>query len=199
MARTLETSTVGQPTIEIVSLFPKQGKWTEEDYFKLPETNRIIELSEGRLIITPAPTTQHQIIIGNLYFVIKGYIRAKKLGEVVMSPTDVRLWKGNIRQPDIVYMSIEHIGRITKQYFGVPDLVVEMLSESTVKNDKEDKFYEYEKAGIPEYWIVDPFNQTIEVFALENGTYVAFGKWGIGEIAKSKLLDGFEVSVDEIM
>jgi Uma2 family endonuclease len=179
---------------------------TEEDYFKLPETNRIIELSEGRLIITPSPTTEHQKILGNLYFVIKGYIMAKKLGEVVMSPMDVRLWKGNIRQPDIVYMSIEHIDRITKQYFGIPDLVVEMLSESTAKNDKEDKFYEYEKAGIPEYWIVDPETKTIEVFTLENGTYTPCplvrgfgGISGIGETAKSKLLDGFEVSVDEIM
>jgi len=96
-------------------------------------------------------------------------------------------------------MSIEHIDRITKQYFGIPDLVVEMLSESTTKNDKEDKFYEYEKAGIPEYWIVDPETKTIEVYTLEKGVYVTFGKWGIGETAKSKLLDGFEVIVDEIM
>jgi len=78
-------------TTEIVSLFPRQGEWTEEDYFNLPETNRIIELSEGRLIITPSPTTEHQKILGNLYFVIKGHIMAKKLGEVVTSPVDVRL------------------------------------------------------------------------------------------------------------
>ncbi|MDQ1327050.1 MAG: hypothetical protein QG641_330 [Candidatus Poribacteria bacterium] len=198
MAQTLETSTVGQPTIEIVSLFPRQGEWTEEDYFNLPETNKIIELSEGRLIITPSPTEQHQKISGNLHFLIKNHIQIKKLGEVRYSPLDVRLYEGVIREPDIVFMSNEHKDRIAKTYWGVPDLVMEIISESTAKEDRVTKFFEYLKAGISEYWIVDSFRQSIEVFALENGTYVTFGKWGSGEIAKSKLLDGFEVIVDEI-
>ena len=68
MAQTLKISSVGQPTTEIVSLFPKQGEWTEAEYHRLPEANRIIELSDGRLIITPMPTTQHQLILGNLFF-----------------------------------------------------------------------------------------------------------------------------------
>jgi len=199
MARTLETSTVGQPTIEIVSLFPNQGKWTEEDYFKLPETNRIIELSEGRLIITPSPTEQHQRISLNLSLLIATYVKLYKLGEIRYSPLDVRLYEGLIREPDIVFMSNEHKDRIAETYWGVPDLVMEIISENTVKEDRLTKFFEYLKAGISEYWIVDPFRQSIEVFALENGTYVTFGKWGVGETAKSKLLDGFDVSVDEIM
>ena len=199
MARTLETSTVGQPTIEIVSLFPRQGKWTEEDYFKLPETNRIIELSEGRLIITPSPTEQHQRISLNLSLLIATYVKLYKLGEIRYSPLDVRLYEGLIREPDIVFMSNEHKDRIAETYWGVPDLVMEIISENTVKEDRLTKFFEYLKAGISEYWIVDPFRQSIEVFALENGTYVTFGKWGVGETAKSKLLDGFDVSVDEIM
>ena len=199
MARTLETSTVGQPTIEIVSLFPMQGKWTEEDYFNLPETNRIIELSEGRLIITPSPTEQHQRISLNLSLLIATYVKLYKLGEIRYSPLDVRLYEGLIREPDIVFMSNEHKDRIAETYWGVPDLVMEIISENTVKEDRLTKFFEYLKAGISEYWIVDPFRQSIEVFALENGTYVTFGKWGVGETAKSKLLDGFDVSVDEIM
>jgi len=199
MSKPLGTSTIGQPTIEILSLFPRQGEWTEADYFRLPETNRIIELSKGKLIMTPAPTTQHQIIIGNLYFTIKSHTMAKKLGEVVMSPVDVRLWEGNIRQPDIVFMSNEHRNRITTQYLGVPDLVIEILSESSVETDREDKYHEYEKAGVQEYWIVDPFTQCIDIYTLEDGTYIPYGKRGIGEIAKSKLLSGLEVSVDEII
>jgi Uma2 family endonuclease len=199
MSKQLETSEIGQPTIEILSLFPRQGEWTEADYFRLPETNRIIELSKGRLVMAPAPTIQHQIIIGNLYFTIKSHIMAKKLGEVVMSPVDVRLWEGNIRQPDIVFMSNEHQNRITKQYLGVPDLVIEILSESSIDTDREDKYHEYEKAGVQEYWIVDPFAQCIDIYTLEDGTYISYGKWEIGKVAKSKLLSGLEVKVDEII
>lgn len=195
----IEVSQNGQPTKEIVSLFPKQGEWTEDDYFRLPETNRIIELSEGRLIITPSPTEKHQRISGKIYFLIYSHVSRKNLGEVRYSPLDVRLYRGVIREPDIVFMSNEHRDRITEKYWGVPDLIVEILSESTEKEDRVTKFFEYLKAGVSEYWIVDPFRQTIEVFVLENETYVTFGKWGIGETAKSKLLDGLEVNVKEVM
>ncbi|MEK7396005.1 MAG: Uma2 family endonuclease [Candidatus Poribacteria bacterium] len=81
----------------------------------------------------------------------------------------------------------------------MPDLVMEILSKGTAKVDKEDKFQEYEKAGVLEYWIVDPFRKAIEVWTLGDGIYKKFGKWGIGETVKSKLLDGFEVRIDEVM
>jgi len=199
MTQTIEINTAEQPLIEILSLFPEQGEWTEEDYFRLPETNRIVELSGGRLIITPSPTEKHQRISLNLLLLIAAYVRSHKSGEIRYSPLNVRLWQDTVRQPDIVFMSNEHKDRIAETCWGVPDLVMEILSESTSKEDRVTKFFEYLKAGILEYWIVDPFKGTIEVFTLENGAYVTFGRWRIGEIAKSKLLDGFEVSVDETM
>jgi Uma2 family endonuclease len=199
MARTIEISQDGQPTIEILNLFPRQGKWTEADYFRLPETNKIIELSEGRLIITPPPTDLHQKIAAKLFLLICNHATSNNLGEVRFSPIGVRLSKGIIREPDIVFMSNEHKDRITEIYWGVPDLVMEILSKSTAKDDKENKFHEYEKAGVLEYWIVDPFNKSIEVFCLQNEVFTLFGKWVSRETAKSKLLDGLEISVDEVM
>ena len=199
MSQAVEKTQDEQLTIEIARLFPRQGKWTEADYFRLPETNKRIELSEGRLIITPSPTSQHQRIAFRLSNLLGNYILSHNLGEVVTTPMDTRLWKGKIRQPDIAFMSNEHLDRITEQLWGVPDLVVELLSEGTAKVDKEDKYFEYQRAGVQEYWIVDPFNQSIEVYTLKNGIYEIFGKWGPGEIAKSKLLDGFKVSIDSIM
>jgi len=185
--------------IEVAKLFPVQGKWTEKDYFSLPETNRIVELSEGRLIITPSPTEQHQRISGKIYFLLYDYLTRTNLGEVRYAPLDVRLLPGTIRQPDIVYMSNEHKDRISSKYWGVPDLAMEILSESTEIEDRTNKLYEYEKAGVMEYWLADPAKQTIEVFALERGTYVLLGKWGIGEVARSRLLTGFEIAVDAIL
>lgn len=184
--------------LEILDLFPRQGEWTEEDYYKLPETNRIIELSQGRLIITPAPTTQHQIVIGKLFLLIGNYVLSNNLGTTAMSPIDVRLYPGTIRQPDIVFISNEHKNRVHKQYLDPPDLVIEILSESTEQEDRTIKFYEYAKAGIPEYWIVDAEKHTIEVYISENREYKLLGKWDVGEIARSKVLTGFEVSVDSV-
>jgi Uma2 family endonuclease len=199
MAQPIEEIRSQESLIGLSKLFPRQGEWTESDYFRLPETNKIIELSEGRLIISPSPTTRHQQIVNKLNFLIYSHVLNNNLGEVVTSPMDVRLWKGNIRQPDIVFMSNEHRKRITKRYFGVPDLVMEILSKGTAKVDKEEKFQEYERAGVLEYWIVDPFKKNITIYSLKNGIYELFGKWGIGEIAKSKLLDSFEVSIDGAM
>jgi Uma2 family endonuclease len=184
--------------IEIAELFPCQGKWTEEDYFNLPETNRMIELSEGRLIISPSPTPKHQRIVKKLSFLMDEYIENNDLGEILMAPLDVRLREGIIRKPDIAFMSKEHKRRITTKRWGIPDLVVEILSKGNKKQDRVKKFEEYQRAGIPEYWIVDPFQQTIEVFTLEKGAYSLFNKRGTGEIAHSKLLAGFQVAVDSV-
>ena len=199
MAQTVRANQNKKLTTKIACLFPKQGDWTESDYFRLPETNRIVELSEGRLIITPSPTEQHQMVLGNLFVLFKMHIRSKKLGKVLTSPMDVRLYEGVIRQPDIVFMSNEHNDRTTEELWGVPDLVVEILSKGTIKEDREKKFKEYQNARVQEYWIVDPFKKIIAIYTLENGTFELFGKWGQGEIAKSKLLTGFEVSVDDVM
>jgi len=66
MAQAVETSVIGQPTKEITRLFPKQGEWTEADYFRLPETNQKVELVKGVLIISPAPSDKHQKISSKL-------------------------------------------------------------------------------------------------------------------------------------
>ena len=199
MTQTIEEIRQENLTIDILRLFPRQGEWTEADYFRLPESNRIIELSEGRLIISPSPTPKHQSISSNIHLLMGSFVLKKTLGKVCYSPLDVRLWEGKVRQPDIVFMSNKHLDRITEKMWGVPDLVVEILSEGTAEIDKENKYLEYQRAGVLEYWIVDPFNHSVEIYTLEHGIYSLFGKWGTGEIANSKLLDGFEVSIDEIM
>lgn len=188
-----------QPTVEILELFPHQGKWTEADYFKLPDTNHYVELSEGRLVILDMPTDSHQKAVGRLFRAIDTFVEERGLGEVRIAPLPVRLWQGKIREPDVVFMAAAHEDRITEDYWGVPDLVVEVLSRSTAQTDRSEKFVEYAQAGVSEYWLVDTAKQTIEVFTLEGGAYVLLGRWDPAEIALSELLTGFEVAVDTIM
>lgn len=194
-----ETIQGKQPAAEILELFPLQGEWTEEDYFRLPETNRLIELSEGRITILDMPTISHQKILEKLYKAMDAYVENNSLGEVHIAPLPVRLWKDKIREPDIVFYSKIHLDRISDEYMGVPDLAVEIVSKNTEQTDRTEKYYEYAKAGVAEYWIVDPTKQTLEVYALEQKSFVLYGFWSSSEIAKSRLLSGFKVAVGSIM
>ena len=182
----------------IAELFPAQGEWTERDYFLLPETNRIVELSEGRIVMPPHPTYSHQLALLNLYKRIDEFVARHGLGQVLVAPLPVRLWPGKIREPDIFFFAREHLDRIGERVFGVPDLVVEVVSEGTEHVDRGEKYVEYARAGVREYWIVDPKERSIEVYVLRSGRFELQGRYRPGDRARSELLCGFEVDVEEI-
>ncbi len=73
-------------TTEVAHLFPRQGEWTEEDYLSLPEVNRIVELSDGRLVVHEMPTTAPQRAVRNLLLAMDNFVRARGLGEVCVAP-----------------------------------------------------------------------------------------------------------------
>jgi len=183
---------------EVAQLWPPQQEWTEADYFALPETNRFVELSEGELIMPPHPTETHQRIVLRLVLLFQSFIEAHDLGIIRFAPLPVRLWLGKIREPDILFASHAHTDRIGEQAYGAPDLVVEVISPNTRRVDRDEKFLEYARADISEYWLVDPDAQTVEVFVFQDGAYTLLVKAGAGENARSQLLDGLEVAVDEV-
>ncbi len=180
----------------IAELFPPQGQWTERDYFSLPDTNRLIELSEGRLITPPHPTYSHQTAVHNLFLKLNAFVEARGVGVVRFAPLPVRLWPGKIREPDIFFIAKEHADRIGEQVCGVPDLVVEVLSPATRETDRGEKFFEYAKAGVREYWLIDLQKRLIEVYTLRGHVYeplaLCEGR------ACSQVLEGFSVSPAEI-
>ncbi len=196
----MTTITTNHPrlTTEIAELWPPQGQWTETEYFSLPDTNRIIELSEGEVFLMAPPSFTHQTVLDNLYSALKTFVRQHKLGRTAFAPLAVRLWPGKIREPDILFYANAHQDRIGERVSGVPDLVMEIISTGTRRTDRRDKFNEYAQAGIPEYWIVDPEHETIEVFVLDEGVYNLLVKAARGEKAYSALLSGFEVTCAEV-
>jgi Uma2 family endonuclease len=187
-----------KPAIEILQLFPCQGEWTESYYFNLPETSRLVELSEGRIIIKDMPTYEHQKAVLRLSKAMDTFAEENGLGEVCFSPMPVQLWQNKIREPDIIFMSNAHKDRISSKAWGVPDLAVEVVSPSNEDDDRVEKFAEYAKAGINEYWIVDPVKLSIEIYLLEKGKYSLKEKKQSGEIVSSSVLNGFEFSVDNL-
>ncbi len=188
----------GNLTIEVAELFPRQGEWTEEAYFSLPDTNRIVELSDGRLIMAPMPTYRHQETVFRLAIKLREFAERNEKGKVVLAPYPVRLWEGKIREPDIIFVLKENKWKLHEKYCDVPDLVVEVISPGTEKVDKEEKFKEYEKAGVKEYWICDPDKKEVFVYYLEEGKYKLFGHFKGEDKLRSKLLRGFEINLNEV-
>lgn len=183
----------------ISELFPEQGRWTEDDYFALPETNRIIELSDGQIIMSPYPTPLHQLISDNLQFWLSSFVREHGLGRVLSAPTAVRLWEGKVRGPDLIFLKTEHLDRIgAKVVEGAPDWVAEIISPRSRKIDRVERLAEYAEAGIPEYWLLDPEKQTIRVYWLEGDKYSLTATYKMGDIAKAETVHGFEVAVSDI-
>jgi Uma2 family endonuclease len=185
--------------VELAQLWSPQGQWTEEEYFALPDTNRFVELSEGELIMPPHPTHTHQRTVMRLAAALYAFVQRHELGTLQVAPLPVRLWPGKIREPDILFVAKEHSDRIGEQFYGPPDLVVEVLSPGTWRVDRREKMVEYAQAGIGEYWMVDPDAGTVEVLVLRAGAYTLRGKWGAGEVANSEVLAGFELNVGDVV
>ncbi|MBN1561962.1 Uma2 family endonuclease [candidate division KSB1 bacterium] len=125
------------------------------------------ELIEGDHFMTPSPNLYHQRISANLFWYLKEYVDERNLGIVLAAPTDIKLSDIDVLVPDIFYVEQERADRLYGNFLGeAPALVVEILSPSTAKRDREIKYKRYALYGVKEYWIVDPEKQAIEVHDL---------------------------------
>lgn len=183
-------------TWEIARLFPVQGQWSESDYLAL-NGNQLVELSDGKVEVLPMPTIMHQAISAYVYGVLLAFATAGDLGRVYFPPLRVRLWPGKFREPDVAFMRKERCERMGPRYWEGADLVVEVVSEGEEdrRRDLVEKREDYARAGIPEYWIVDPLEERITVLRLARKRYVVHGEFGKGTAATSHLLPGFSVDV----
>jgi Uma2 family endonuclease len=184
----------------VARLFPAQGTWTEGEYLDLPG-NRLVELSNGFLEVLPMPTTSHQRIVAFFFRALLAFVEPQELGTVLFAALPVRLWKGKIREPDVVFMLAKHADRIGEEYWQGADLVMEVVSGNAEsrKRDLETKVAEYARARISEYWIIDPHQAQITVLRLKGRKYAVQGRYDRGSRARSALLKGFEVDVDAIL
>lgn len=149
-----------------------QVRFTYEDYLHFPDDGRRHELIDGEHYVTPAPKTKHQVISMNLGALLHGYVSGRKAGRVLTAPTDVVLSDLDVVQPDLLFISAGRASLITeKNIQGAPDLVVEIISETTRRTDEVIKRKLYERYKVPEYWVVDPELETVKIYRLTEGGY----------------------------
>jgi len=190
-----------EPTVisNLLELLPGPGEWAEDEYYFVSDRGRFVELSNGNLEFPPMPTESHQLISLRLTTALFAFVAQHKLGQIRYAPLPVRLWPGKIREPDLVFMSAAHADRIEK-YWGVPDLVVEILSgtQADIDRDRRVKREEYAQAGIAEYWLVDPEGKTIEVLRLEGKAYREAARLAENDTLTSPTFPGLELSLKEL-
>jgi Uma2 family endonuclease len=161
------------------------------------QTNHLIEFTDGSIEVLPMPTSRHQTILLLLYERFKTAVQTIG-GKVLVAPLRLRLRPGKFREPDILLLRSAGDPRYQDAFWLGADLVVEVVSPDRPERDTEEKVRDYAEAGIPEYWIVNPLNETITVLALEEQAYALHGIFHRGQRAISKLLNGFGIEVDEI-
>lgn len=181
--------------IELASLDGLQGLWTEEQFLKLVAgTNRLVEFTDGWIEILPVPTRTHQAILGFVYRVLYPFI-LELGGELYLSGLGMRTRPGKFRQPDLLALLDAADPRNQNAYWHGADWVLEVVSPGDPNRDLVQKRSDYAEAGIPEYWIVNPLNDTITVLTLADGQYVEHGLFRPGDRADSPTLPGFTVDV----
>ncbi len=149
-----------------MALTKPSGVWTYDDLLRLPDDGKRYEIIEGTLYEMPSPLLVHAKVISNLMFFLGAL--ARSLGaEWFTAPLDVFIPGGDPVQPDLIVILPGGAAKpVRRGIEGPPDLAVEVLSPSNRGHDRLTKRALYARAGVREYWIVDPMARTLEVFAL---------------------------------
>ncbi|MBW0001460.1 MAG: Uma2 family endonuclease [Verrucomicrobia bacterium] len=173
---------------------------TLEEFDALPESNRPAQLIEGHLVAAPAPDRFHQRLSGAIYVAVYLHLEAHPdRGEVYQAPFEVQFPGVNVYQPDVMFFTRAHLGRLTdKRAVGAPDLVVEILSPSTARYDTGKKREVYARFGVAELWIVDPPRRSVSVYGLGQDPDQPLRVLKHSDVLRTALLPGFELPLSRV-
>jgi Uma2 family endonuclease len=181
---------------------PPQGRWTYADYARLADVGFRYEVIQGDLYMSPAPRPRHQRVVKRLAHRLDTFLESQPLGEVFISPIDVILPDlADPVQPDLVFVSADRVHIVSEARIEAPpDLIVEVLSSRTAARDRTLKFDVHARAGVREYWIIDPEPdaRTIEVYVLRGDAYALAATFGPGDVTRSEVLPGCALPVDDV-
>jgi Uma2 family endonuclease len=168
---------------------------TWEDIKDLPESGaKRTELVDGELVVSPAASSRHQRICTELGLEIRLFLRAHNLGELFSSPIHVVLDKHVHYEPDLCFVASERRSIIGENYIdGPPDLIIEVISESNRSHDTVVKFNDYGRYGVKEYWLVDPRENHIRVFTLEDSGSQPLGVFAAKDRIRSRVLPSIDL------
>lgn len=175
------------PQSELHMTYDEFLDWLDED--------TLAEWVDGKVIRASSASLRHQEVAEFLNALIGTFVKVHSLGEVLAPPFQMKLAKTG-REPDLLFITADHLGRLKKTRLeGPADLVVEISSPESFSRDRGDKFHEYGAASIPEYWLLDPDREVAEFYQLDaRGRYQLVAP-DSGDIYRSHVLPGFWLRV----
>ena len=173
-------------------------KFTHADLLAIPNDGKRREIVDGELIVTPAPKLGHQEILLRLALAFGKYLEQHPIGKLIISPMDVILSDFDVLEPDLLLVLNEQRGILQDWVRGAPDMVIEILSPTTVAHDRGAKLKAYAKYGVGEYWIVVPEGYSIEVYRLGQGGFELARTFQEPETLSSRILPDFSLPVASI-
>ena len=177
-------------------------KLTYDDFVLFPDDGQRHELIDGEHYVTPSPNMKHQRVLGVLHGLIWSYLETHPIGEVFSAPFDVVFSMFDVVEPDLLYLSRESAAKALTpdNVRGVPDLVVEILSQGTRKRDQTIKRELYERSGVAEYWLVDPKMGRTRIYRNEGAQFASPVELtrAAGDVLTTRLLPGLQLPLTRV-
>jgi Uma2 family endonuclease len=174
-------------------------KMTADEFLAIPPDGKLYELIDGELIVNPAPVPWHQKVIFNIVMQLGPFVKERHLGRVYFAPIDVKLTVHDVFEPDIIYISRERLRVIGPKFLTeAPDLAVEVVSKWSHRRDEVVKRRVYERAGVREYWVVDPMRLTVNVYRREGDAFARGKLLDRQDALSTPLLPGFALPLREV-
>ena len=177
-------------------------KLTYDDFVLFPDDGKRHEIIDGEHYVTLSPNTKHQRVFMNLAVAIGGWLEEHPIGRVFGAPYDVVLSLFDVVEPDLLYLSNERAADVmTSQHLkGAPELVVEIGSPGTRARDETIKRRLYERAGVSEYWCVDPELDVVRVYRREGDRFARPVELSVeaGDVLTTPLLHGLTLPLERV-
>jgi len=177
-------------------------KLTYDDFVLFPDDGKRHELIDGEHYVTPSPNMRHQQISGDMFGLIWTYLETRPIGRLFHAPFDVVFSNYDVVEPDLLYLSNERAAEVLTppNVKGAPNLVIEIGSPSTRKRDETIKRRLYERAGVSEYWVVDPETDVVRLYRRSDeglGRAIELSR-DAGDVLATPLLPGLDLPLARI-
>ncbi len=192
-ATTLEETALRGRLLDVLQS-PAPPKLTYAEFLAWADEDTLAEWVDGEVIMTSPASRRHQELAGFLEKILGVFVEQRELGIVLSAPFQMKLERG--REPDLLFIAHEHLNRLRESFLDGPaDLVVEIISPESVGRDRGEKFYEYARGGVPEYWLIDPQNEWAEFYHRQGSHYRSSFSGDAGEYT-ALVLPGFRLRVE---
>ena len=186
------------PTVSFIPPTVPNDKISYEKFLDWNGEEGWFEWVDGDVIKMSNPSLRHQDVSDFLTAILRFFIESKKIGRVISAPFQIKFdFRPSGRQPDIMFIANENLHRLQKQYVdNTTDLIIEIVSPESLARDTQEKFEEYEKASVKEYWIIDYRRRTANFYNLdENGKYKLLPFTADGKF-ESRAIEGLWIKTD---